>query len=119
MGGNLFQRIAAATQMKKRQLQSPDKIPRKYNRRPLSLGGKVNLDITFNGVTMNTPVYIKLDDSELLLLAEGVCRQLNIITYHLLVGLKREGRPPHSHDQGVRRRAWELRHQTNPRGWKK
>ena len=33
---------------------------------------------------MNTPVNIKLD-AEQLLLAEGVCRQLNIITYHPLV----------------------------------
>ena len=31
---------------------------------------------------MRTPVYIKMDAPEQLLLAEGVCRQLKIITYH-------------------------------------
>ena len=45
----------------------------------------MKLDITFDGKTMSTPVYIKLDAPEQLLLAEGVCRQLNIITYHPLV----------------------------------
>ena len=41
---------------------------------------------------MNTPVYIKLDAPEQLLLVEGVCRQLNIITYHPPVGEKSEKR---------------------------
>lgn len=31
---------------------------------------------------MKTTVYIKLDASEPLLLSEGVCRQLGIVTYH-------------------------------------
>ena len=31
---------------------------------------------------MRTPVYVKLDAAEQLLLSEGVCRQLGIITYH-------------------------------------
>lgn len=31
---------------------------------------------------MNTPIYIKMDAPEQLLLAEGVFRQLNILTYH-------------------------------------
>ena len=31
---------------------------------------------------MNTPVYVKMDSPEPLLLAEGVCRQLKIISYH-------------------------------------
>ena len=43
------------------------------------------MDITFNGVTMKTPVYIKMDGPVQLLLGEGVCRQLNIISYHPLV----------------------------------
>ena len=41
----------------------------------------MDLDITFDGVTMQTPVYIKLDAPEQLLLS-GVCRQLKILTYH-------------------------------------
>ena len=31
---------------------------------------------------MNTPVYIKMDAKEQLLLSEGVCHQLGMITYH-------------------------------------
>ena len=31
---------------------------------------------------MKTPVYVKMDAKEQLLLSEGVCRQLGIVTYH-------------------------------------
>ena len=40
------------------------------------------MNIAFSGTTIHTPVYIKLDAPEQLLLSEGVCRQLGIITYH-------------------------------------
>ena len=40
------------------------------------------VDISFDGITMCTPVYIKLDAQEQLLLSEGVCQQLKIINYH-------------------------------------
>ena len=90
IGGELFRKVAATARLKKKQLQRPDGIPHTYDRRPFSLDGKVNLDITFSGKTMNTPVYIKLDAPEQLLLAEGVCRQLGIITYHPLVS---DGKP--------------------------
>ena len=33
-------------------------------------------------MTMCTPVYIKMDAQDQLLLAEGVCRQLGIVSYH-------------------------------------
>ena len=42
----------------------------------------MDLDITFDGKTMCTPVYIKMDAQDQLLLAEGVCRQLGIVSYH-------------------------------------
>ena len=35
-----------------------------------------------DGRTMCTPVYIKMDIQDQLLLAEGVCRQLGIVNYH-------------------------------------
>ena len=38
---------------------------------------------------MRTPVYVKLDAADQLLLGEGVCRQLRIITYHPSVTAKR------------------------------
>ena len=31
---------------------------------------------------MKTPVYVNMDAKEQLLLSEGVCRQLGIVTYH-------------------------------------
>lgn len=34
---------------------------------------------------MRTPVYVKMDAKDQLLLSEGVCNQLRIITYHSVV----------------------------------
>ena len=39
-------------------------------------------DISFLNKTMNTPVYVKMDAHEPLLLSEGVCRQMGIISYY-------------------------------------
>ena len=52
----------------------------------------MDLEITFNGKSITTPVYIKMDAPEQLLLSEGVCRQLNILTYHPDVQVWRGGR---------------------------
>ena len=46
------------------------------------LYGRMDLDVSFEGMTMQTPVYTKLDAAELLLHSEGVCRQLKILSYH-------------------------------------
>ena len=43
----------------------------------------------FDGDIMRTPVYIKMDAPVQLLLSEGVCRQLEIITYHSQVLVER------------------------------
>ena len=42
----------------------------------------MDLDISFAGQTMHTPVYTKMDAHDQLLLSEGVCRQLKIVAYH-------------------------------------
>ena len=42
----------------------------------------MDLDVTFDGKTMCTPIYITMDAHDQLLLSEGVCRQLGIIHYH-------------------------------------
>ena len=52
------------------------------------LDGKIDLDITFCGTTTKTPVYVKLNAPEQLLLSEGVCRQL---AYHLDVLTSKSG----------------------------
>ena len=64
--------------LQKSQFKKPDKVPQNYDQRVFSLDGKMELDITFEGLTMKTPVYIKADAPEQLLLGEGVCRQLGI-----------------------------------------
>ena len=85
--------MATAAQLRKSQLQKPDKVPKNYDWREFHLHGKMDLDIAFDGLAMNTPVYIKLDASEPLLLPEGVCRQLRIISYHPDVTDKRGWSP--------------------------
>ena len=82
VGGRLFKRIATIARLKKKDLKPPDKKPRTYDQRTFTLDGRMDLDITFDGRTMCTPVYIKMDAQDQLLLAEGVCRQLGIVNYH-------------------------------------
>ena len=40
----------------------------------------MDVDVTFDDKTMKTPVYLKMDAHDQLLLSEGVCRQLGIIS---------------------------------------
>eukprot|EP00731_Ephydatia_muelleri_P011030 Em0005g1616a len=82
MGGKLFKQVATVARLHKRDFQRPDKTPRGYDRKPFHIDGKVNLDICFQDKVMNTPVYVKMDAPEQLLLSEGVCRQLGVISYH-------------------------------------
>ena len=82
MGGAMFKRVAVVAKLRKKDFKPPDKVPRNYDQQPFRLDGRIDLDVTFDGKTMNTPVYIKMDAREQLLLSEGVCRQLGIITYH-------------------------------------
>ena len=68
--------------LKKRDFKKPDKVPRNYDQQPFHVDGKIVIDIEFRERTMTTPVYVKMDAPEELLLSEGVCRQLGIINYH-------------------------------------
>lgn len=82
IGGSLFKQIAAVGRLHKRDFKTADKTPRNYDRQSFQLDGRLDLDVTFQDRTMKTPVYVKMDAPELLLLSEGVCRQLEIVTYH-------------------------------------
>ena len=82
VNGDLFKKIAASARLKKKNFKPADKCPRTYNRQVFTLDGRMDLDITFGDRTMVTPVYIKMDAQDPLLLSEGVCRQLGILTYH-------------------------------------
>ena len=82
----MFKRVAAVARLRKRDFKAPDKMPHAYGQKPFKLDGRLDLDITFGDKAINTPIYGKMDAKEDLLLSEGVCRQLNIVTYHPEVG---------------------------------
>ena len=50
----------------------PDRTPHNYDQQPFHVG-RMDLDISFLEKIMKTPVYVKMDDHEQLLLPEGVC----------------------------------------------
>ena len=82
MGSELFKKVAAVAGLKKQQFKLTDKQPHTYDRRQFKLDGRLDLDVSFNNKTMHTPVYVKMDAYDDLLLSEGVCWQLGIVTYH-------------------------------------
>ena len=82
VGAETFKRTAAVAKLRKRDLKPADKTPRTYDQKTFRLDGRLDLDITFQERTMKTPVYVKMDAKEQLLLSEGVCRQLGIVRYH-------------------------------------
>ena len=86
INGPMFKWVAAVARLRKRDFKAPDKTPHAYGQKPFKLDGRLDLDITFGDKAMNTPIYVKMDAKEDLLLSEGVCRQLNIVTYHPEVG---------------------------------
>ena len=42
----------------------------------------MDLDIEFDGKCLKTPIYLKMDAHDSLLLSEGVCRQLGVLSFH-------------------------------------
>lgn len=54
----------------------------------------MDLNISFGDKVIHTPIYIKMDAHDQLLLSEGVCRQLGIISYHKDVEKWRGGKKP-------------------------
>ena len=94
MNRRFFAKVAAVARLKKSQLKPPDRVPKTYYRRVFTLDGRLDLNISFDGITMQTPIYIKIDAADQLLLGEGVCRQLKILMYHPLVSSKKWKRKP-------------------------
>ena len=78
----MFKKIAAVARLHKKDFMPADKTPYNYDKKPFHLDGKLVLDVSFQDHTMKTDVYVKMDALEPLLLSEGVCRQLEIVTYH-------------------------------------
>ena len=73
MGPELFKKVAMVARLKKRQFKEADKVPHTYDRRQFKLDGRLDLDINFGDKTINTPIYVKMDAYDDLLLSEGVC----------------------------------------------
>lgn len=71
INGDLFQRVATVAHLKKSAFKKPDRIPVTYDQKPFTLDGRMDLDIAFDGKTMRTAVYIKMDSRDPLLLSEG------------------------------------------------
>ena len=92
MGGVLFKKVAAVARFRKRDVKKADKTPRNYDHTPFTLEGRMDMELAFDGKTLCTPVYIKADAHDQLLLSEGVCRQLGILHYHPEVEPWRGGR---------------------------
>ena len=88
IGRDLFAKIAAAARLRKKDFRKADKVPRSYDRKMFHLDGCIDLNISFEDKVLTTTVYLKMDAAEPLLLSEGVCRQLEIVTYHPAVGAK-------------------------------
>ena len=82
IGGSLFKRVATVAKLRKRDFQKADRTPQTY----------VDLDVSFADKKMRTPIYVKMDAHDQLLLSEGICRQLGIITYHTSVEHWRGGK---------------------------
>ena len=82
MGGKLFQKVASAAKLKKKNFKPSGITPRTYDQKPFTLDGRMELDMEFNDKRMKTTVYIKMNVHDQLLLSEGVCRQLGIVQYH-------------------------------------
>ena len=82
MGPELFKRVTFVAGITKKQVKPADKIPFTYDRHQFQLDGYVDLNVTFEQRTMCTPVYLKMDAHDNLLLSEGLCHQLVIAPYH-------------------------------------
>ena len=78
-------------------------MPHTYDRRQFKLDGRLDLDIHFDK-TIDTPIYVKMDAYDDLLLSEGVCRRLGIVMYHPSIKNKvaKLSKGVHSSGQSVR-----------------
>ena len=99
MGSTAFKQVATVAKLRKRDFKPPDKVPKNYDLKPFHVDGMIEVDIEFQERTMKTPVYVKMDAPEELLLSEGVCRQLNIISYHPEVQKSTSAKPTKTLDR--------------------
>ena len=82
LGGEMFKKVASVARSRKKDFQPPDKTSRNYNQQSFTIDGRINIGVAFQDKTMKIAIYVKMDVHEDLLLTEGVCHQLGILTYH-------------------------------------
>ena len=82
MGKEAFKKVAMVAKLRKKDFCPADKKAYNYDGKPFTLDDRLQLNLTFGEYTMSTPVYVKMDAEDQLLLSEGVCRQLGIVSYH-------------------------------------
>ena len=58
--------------LKRQNFKKADRIPQTYDRKTFNLDGRMDMEVTFEGKAMCTPVYIKMDAADQLLLSEEV-----------------------------------------------
>ena len=66
--GEIFKQVAAVAILCKRDFKPSDRTPHNYDHQPFHIDGRMDLDISFLDKTMKTPVYVKMDAHEPLLL---------------------------------------------------
>ena len=85
MSKEAFKRVATVAKLNKWDFHSAIKKAHSYDGKPFTLDGRLQLDLMFGEYPMSTPVYVKMDADDLLLLSEGVCQLFGIVTSHLSV----------------------------------
>jgi len=73
-------------------------VGRTYDQKPFTVDGRIDLDIVFEDKATRTPIYVKMDEYDQLLLSEGVCWQLGISSYRDKVEQWRGGKGKHNSD---------------------
>ena len=66
--------------LKKRFQTSKYKTSCTYDQISFKVDGRMDLHISFGDIIMRTPVYIKMDAADQLLLSESICRQFSSVT---------------------------------------
>ena len=80
--GDLLYHITSTAGLEASKIRSMDQRTCTYDQKPITLDGKIDLNISFGENTLCTTVYIKLVAPDALLLSEAVCCTLGVVSYH-------------------------------------
>ena len=82
MGGDLFKLVPSVNKLKKSAFKKPDKVPRPYNQQTFTLDGCIDLEVVGRDMHPWSQQSMSkwMHACDQLLLGEGLCRQLDIVT---------------------------------------